>query len=293
MEKSNSNNSGLKAVIVILGLLLLGSLGYMYKLTNDSKETEKILVEEKESVLKDLSVAKDSLDSAIASNTTLSDELIAERDKVQQLMSDLEQAKTNSSSMLKYKDEAMRLRATVNNLIKQVEILKSQNTKLLTERDSTAVELTKAKKYNDTLVSKNTRLASDIEKASKLSVLNLQTVAVRQKSSGKQIETDKASRADVLKISFMIAENQIAKSGDKEYYIQVIDNKNNVLGDKKTESFGGNKMLTYSFVSVVKYENKTVKVEKDLEVQDIQEGTYFVNVYDKMTLVSKSSFVLK
>lgn len=293
MEKSNSNNSGLKAVIVILGLLLLGSLGYMYKLTNDSKETEKILVEEKESVLKDLSVAKDSLDSAIASNTTLSDELIAERDKVQQLMSDLEQAKTNSSSMLKYKDEAMRLRATVNNLIKQVEILKNQNTKLLTERDSTAVELTKAKKYNDTLVSKNTRLVSDIEKASKLSVLNLQTVAVRQKSSGKQIETDKASRADVLKISFMIAENQIAKSGDKQYYIQVIDNKNNVLGDKKTESFGGNKMLTYSFVSVVKYENKTVKVEKDLEVQDIQEGTYFVNVYDKMTLVSKSSFVLK
>jgi hypothetical protein len=38
----------------------------------------------------------------------------------------------------------------------------------------------------------------------------------------KQIETDKARRADVLKISF-IAENQIAKSGDKVYYVQVID----------------------------------------------------------------------
>jgi hypothetical protein len=30
------------------------------------------------------------------------------------------------------------------------------------------------------------------------------------RSSGKQIETDKASRADVLKISFTIAENQMA-----------------------------------------------------------------------------------
>jgi hypothetical protein len=50
-----------------------------------------------------------------------------------------------------------------------------------------------------------------------------------------QIETDKARRADVLKISFTIAENQIAKSGDKVYYVQVIDSKNNVLGDKKID----------------------------------------------------------
>jgi KaiC/GvpD/RAD55 family RecA-like ATPase len=53
------------------------------------------------------------------------------------------------------------------------------------------------------------------------------------RNSGKQIETDKASRADVLKISFTIAENQIAKSGDKVYYVQVIDSKNNVLRDRK------------------------------------------------------------
>jgi hypothetical protein len=53
-------------------------------------------------------------------------------------------------------------------------------------------------------------------------------VKLRNKS-----ETDKARRADMLKVSFTIAENQFAKSGDKTYYVQVIDSKNNVLGDKK------------------------------------------------------------
>ena len=90
----------------------------------------------------------------------------------------------------------------------------------------------------------------------------------------------------------MIAENQIAKSGDKTYYVQVIDSKSNVLGDKKTEMFG-EKSLTYSFVTSVKYENKTVKVEKDLPVTDIQSGSYFVNIFDKAELVSKTSFTLK
>ena len=112
------------------------------------------------------------------------------------------------------------------------------------------------------------------------------------RSSGKQIETDKASRAAILKISFTIAENKVAKSGDKTYYVQVIDSKNNVLGEKKTESFGSNS-LTYSFVTTVKFQNKTVDVSQDLPGKDFEKGTYFVNVFDNGELVSKSSFSLR
>jgi hypothetical protein len=291
VQKKN-NNSGLKAVIVILSLLLLGSLWYVYKVTNDSKATETILISEKDAVLKDLSIAKDSLNAAISSNTTLSDELISERDKIQQLIADVEKSKGDLASMSKYKAEASTLKNKVSFLMKQVSVLKKENEKLLVQRDSTATVLGETKKYADTLVEQNFKLANTIEKGSKLSVLNLQSSAVKQKSSGKQISTDKASRADVLKISFMIAENQIAKSGDKTYYVQIIDSKSNVLGDKKTETFG-DKTLTYSFVTSVKYENKTVKVEKDLPVKDIQSGSYFVNIFDKAELVSKTSFTLK
>jgi predicted phage tail protein len=287
------SNSGLKAIIVILTLLLLGSLGYMYKLSNDSKDTMTLLIGEKESVMKDLEIAKQSLDEAIASNTVLSDELIIEKDKIQQLMADLEKTKsTDASAIAKYKEEAQKLQNKIAVLMKQIEGLKNENASLTTKIDSTNTALVRSKNINDTLISQNDNLARKVERGSKLAVLNLQASAVKQRSSGKQVETEKASRADVLKISFMIAENQIAKSGDKTYYVQIIDSKNNVLGDKKTQEFG-EKTLTYSFIATVKYENKTVKIEKDLPVSNIQEGAFFVNVFDKDELVSKTNFSLK
>ena len=177
-------------------------------------------------------------------------------------------------------------------LMTENEGLKKANTTLTTQRDSTVVVLGESKKYNEVLVGQNEELSKAVEKGSKLSVLNMQTSAYKLRSSGKQIETDKASRADVLKISFTIAENKIAKSGDKTYYVQVIDAKNNVLGDKKTENFG-DASLVYSFVTNVKYENKTVQVTEDLPGKDFAKGTYFVNVFDKSELVSKTSFTLK
>ena len=291
-EENKQNNGGLKAAVVILALLLLGSLGYIYKISNDSQVVQTKLLSEKELVLKDLTDAKDSLNVAISSNSTLSDELLLERERVEKLIVEVEKAKDGAASMQKYKVEAGRLKNSVNNLMKEVAQLKMQNEKLMVERDSTSTALGDSKRLNDTLSLQNNKLATVVEKASKLTVLNLQSSAIRQKSSGKQISTDKASRADVLKISFMIAENQVAKSGDKNYYVQIIDPKNNILGDKKTENFD-DKSLTYSFISSVKYENKTVQVSKDLPVQDIAEGMYTVNIFDRNELISKTTFTLR
>ena len=55
----------------------------------------------------------------------------------------------------------------------------------------------------------------------------------------------------------------------------------------------GSQSLTYSFTTTVKYENKTVEVSQDLPGKNFEKGTYFVNVFDKTELVSKSSFTLK
>ena len=294
MENQNGN-SKLKAVIAILAILLVGSLIYIFKLTSDAKTLETTIVEtksEKESVLKDLEALKASYDEAIAENTTMSDELIAEREKVAKLIVELKNSKGDNASLRKYKDQYKALEQKMRNLMQEVEVLKAQNQTLTTNLDSTKVVLEDSKKYNQVLVGQNEELAKTVEKGQKLTVTNLKTAAYKQRSSGKQIETDKASRADLLQISFTIAENKIAKSGDKVYYVQVIDAKNNVLGDKATVTFGDTS-LTYSFTTTVKYENKTVEVKEQLPGKDFAKGTYFVNVFDKGELVSKSSFSLR
>ena len=291
-QKSNSN---LKAVIAILAVLLVGSLVYIFKVTSDAKKVQTELTTtttEKESVMKDLAALKSTYDAAIAENTSMSDELISEREKVVNLMADLKKSKGDVASLSKYKRQYQALDTKMKGLMQEVEVLKKENASLTTQRDSTITVLGESKKYNEVLVGQNEELSKTVAVASKLTVLNLRTAAYKLRSSGKQIATDKARKADILRISFTIAENQVAKSGDKTYYVQVIDSKNNVLGDKKTESFG-DKTLTYSFITTVKYENKTVEVSQDIPGKNFEKGTYYVNVFDNGELVSKSTFVLK
>ncbi len=293
--ESQNGNSKLKAVIGLLALLLIISLVYIFKLTSDAKTLETTITttkSEKEDVMKDLAALKATYDDAIAENTAMSDELIAERDKVVKLMAELKAAKGDNASLQKYKSQYKALEVKMKGLMQEVEVLKAQNQDLTTHLDSTKVVLEDSKKYNQVLVGQNEELAKTVEKGSKLTITNLKTASYKVRSSGKQIATDKASRTDMLKISFTVAENKIAKSGDKTYYVQVIDAKNNVLGDKATISFGDTS-LTYSFTTTVKYENKTVEVSEQLPGKDFEKGTYFVNVFDKGELVSKSSFSLR
>jgi predicted nucleic acid-binding Zn-ribbon protein len=293
--ENQKNNTSLKAIIIVLSLLLAGSLFYIYNLTSKTTEltTQVTAVKsEKENILKELGELKATYDAAIAENTTMSDELIAERDKIVTLMAQLKKSKGDTASMAKYKEQFVALQSKMNALMQEVDVLKVQNKKLTTNLDSTEVVLEESKNYNKTLVGQNEELSKTVEKAAKLSVLNLKTLAFKKRSSGKEIETDKASRADVLRVSFTIAENSVAKSGDKNYYVQIIDIKNNVLGEKATVVFA-NQTLTYSFISTVKFENKTVQVQQDLSGKNFEKGTYFVNVFDKNELVSKTSFTLR
>jgi len=291
MEDQKSSSS-LKAIIAVLAVLLVGSLIYIFKVTSDvtTVQTElKTTMTEKESVMKDLQALKTTYDIAISENTSMSDELIQERDKVVNLMADLNKSKGDVS---KFRTQFNSLQSNMKALMAENEGLKKQNTTLTTQRDSTVVVLVETKKNVETLAGQNEELAKAVEKGSKLTVLNTTGSAFKLRNSGKQIETDKASRADVLRVRFTIAANQIAQSGDKTYQVQVIDSKNNVLGDKKTEMFGDN-TLTYSFATKVAYENKTVNVSEDLKGKDFAKGTYYINIFNKGELVSKTSFVLK
>jgi peptidoglycan hydrolase CwlO-like protein len=282
--------------VIILALLLMGSLAYVYKLQQDKDAVDSSLsktLTEKEKFQAELESKIAEYDVAIADNTALKGELEEEQAKIMELLEKIKKSDGSVAELTKYKTQYVKLKREMDNLIAENNVLKENNSTLTKNLDSTNVVLTNAKTANDTLVAKNQNLSKTVEKAQRLSVLNLTTLAVKQKGSGKQINTDKASKADVLKIGFTIAENQVAKTGDRTYYVQVIDSKNNVLGEKKTESFGTT-YLPYSFQKTIKYENKTVQVQEDLSVKNISAGTYFVNVFDKKgELVSKSSFQLR
>ncbi len=288
-------STGLKVAVAVLAIGLIGSLGFNFKQSQDVETKQIAFAEvntEKNTVLANLNELKLKYDSAIAENTSMSDELIVERDKVVKLMNEVRVAKNSTKSIDGFKQKYYDLNNKMNSLIAENEGLTKMNSSLVVQRDSTITVLNNAKIEKENLVTQNTEMTKTIEVASKLTVSNLKATAFKVKNSGKQIATDKASRADALKIDFTIAENKIAKTGDKDYYVQVIDANNNIVGEKKTINFD-EKELNYSFISNVKYENKAVDVSELLPGKDFPKGNYFVNVFDEKELVSNSSFVLR
>jgi Holliday junction resolvase len=298
---NSRNNKGLKALVAILALLLAISVFFNFRSLKETKSlTSKFesVKSEKDKVLDSLEVLKNTYEVAISEKTTLSDNLQLEKKKVENLISELKKSKGDATAMASFRKKFNALQENMKSLIAENDILKKSNESLTVQKDSVITVANIQKKNNDTLMIKNETLATKVEKGSKLVVMNLKTQSIKQKSSGKIVETDKASKANKLKISFSIAANEIADSGEKTYYIQVIDSKNNVLGEKKVEEFG-EESLTYSFISKVPYENKSVDIVEYLSLdetkkgEEFEKGTYFVNVFDKNVLASKASFALR
>ena len=170
-DQKNNSNSSLKIIIGILAVILIGSLVYTYKISTDATQVQTELqstMTEKESVMKDLQELKTTYDAAIGENTSMSDELIKERDKVVNLMNDVSKSKGDAS---KFRSHYQKLQSNMRVLIAENESLKKENVTLTTQRDSTVVVLGESKKYNEVLVGQNEELSKTVEKGSKLSVL--------------------------------------------------------------------------------------------------------------------------
>jgi DNA repair exonuclease SbcCD ATPase subunit len=294
MEKEEKKvNDGLKIATIVLALLLAGSLFYIYKISDEAKTTETQLVSEKDKIMADLEALKAEYDIAINEKTALSDELVAEKEKIENLIAELEKANGDLASLQRFKQEAINLRREKESLMVQNETLKKENTKLTVKIDSTNVVLKEAVVKNETLSQENSTLNSTVEKGSQLIVVNPKAEAYKIKSSGKEVLTDKGSRADQIRICFTIVENKIAKEQEKTYYIQVIDIKNNLLGDKKTESFG-EQSLPYSAQAKVSYVGKTVNVCEAIVNKDgFPKGSYTVNIFDGSNMISTSTLTLR
>jgi hypothetical protein len=287
-----NKNKWLTALVVLLGLLLFGSIIYTYKMSNENKALEDNMISEKLSIQKDLAVIKDSLDVAIASNTTMSEDLMIERDKVVKLIEEINNSKSDIASLQAIKNQFSKLKSEVVSLVKENNVLKKKNERLLFQRDSTKIALAKIQKDIDTIASKNKNLIKEVEKGSKLSILTPQVTTFKKKNSGKLVPTDKARNTDIFTINITISENQIAKSGLKLYYIQVLDSDNNILGEKNTVKFD-NRSLSYSYVARINFQNNLVQNSTDLPVKDLKKGLFFVNVFDKNEIVAKTTFQLK
>ena len=283
--KKDNNTQGFKIIIIILSFVVLSSLFYIYKISDRTKNIIVSLREEKLIILQDLEKSNLFLDQAISSKTNLNSQLTLEQEKVKKLIVEIKNNNLNLNQINK-------LKRGVNNVNERIIVLMKELNYYKKKADSTNLILNKEKILNDTLTNTNQVLSKKVTEGSKLYYYNLETVAYKLRSSGKKIETEKASKADFFNISFSIGENKLVKPSANTLYIQIIDSKNKILGVRKSKNFG-DKTLVYSIQTRVNYKNKTIKIDEDIPVQNLEEGLYSVNVFDNSNVILKKKFNLR
>ncbi|WP_341214553.1 chromosome partitioning protein ParA [uncultured Wocania sp.] len=294
MENSKTS-TGLKVALGIALVLFLGTLFYTFNLKSESDKNNKELTEQKQLVMNDLNAMAKQYDEAIGENKVANNNLIEARTRIQGLIDSLKISETNVKSLWRYKQKYASLQKEMDVLLAQNDSLRVENSYLATSLDSTRVRLEERTMFTDSLLVQNTALAEVVENAAVLNTVGLKGFGVIERTSGKLIPTERASRVDKIRVCFTVAKNALVQAGDQELYVQVIDPKNNTLGSNEQVQFG-EKTLNYSIISKFNYENGSLNICEFVASkgkESFEKGRYTVNVFNEKDLVSSSEFTLK
>lgn len=294
MENEVKNNDKkLKWLIGTLAVLLIALTVFTVNMYSDFQENTGNLEIEKQSIELELEELLVNYDKAIEESDFKDRELIAARERIEQLLDSVKDMEANTQLIRRYRNEIGKLKSEKDHLFKKADSLQMVASNLQMERDSTFVRLDQKTRYADSITIQNEALSKVIVKGAALKVSGLKAEGVFQRRSGKVIETDKSRRADQIRTCFSLNENEIAEAGNKLLYVQVINPKNNVIGEKATVNFEEN-TLTYSAATAVYYENDAIDVclMIDGKGDDLVAGDYVVNVFEGPRLLSTSRLKL-
>lgn len=294
MEENKKSNTNL--IIIALAVLLLGALAYTFYTGSEHKKLTDAIEVEKLEIEQNLDSMIVRYEDAIAEKTSMSGELIIERDRIIALRDSIKDLKVINYSMLRrYKGEISKLEESNKKLFLLNESLTSSNQLLTTNLDSAKVVITRQLAKNDTLTTQNLTLAQKVAIGSELKISTAKVLAMKERSNGKLVETARANNTDALRINLTIVKNDIAEKGDRQVYIQIMDAQGKTVSQKGTFTLYDNTQVSYSDLSMVNYMNEAIDLISLVEVnRDLMKaGIYAVNIYIEDKFVGATKFVLK
>lgn len=295
MEEKNKSNS--KIIVVVLALLLVGALAYTFYNKNEHKKLTNAIEEEKEEIEQNLDNMIVKYEDAIGQNTSMSKELAFERDRIVALRDSIKQLKgTNYNLIRRYRKEIAKLEETNKRLFFMTDSLTGINSVLKVNLDSARVNISRQIAVNDTLTMTNLDLSEKVAIGSVLKVNSAKILAMRERTSGKLVETARARNTDAFRINFTIAKNEISEKGERKIYIQIIDvTTGNTIASKGEITLLNDKKANFSDSTTVNYLNEAIDIVSLVEVDRdlIERGVYLVNIFIDNKLSGVTQITLK
>lgn len=291
---NDNQTKNFKRIIIFLIILLVGLGAYTLILFQDSQENQKDLQEQKMAIAQELGDLKGTYDALLQDYQLQDQELIQARARIAQLLDSVESAKPSMAIIKRYRIEIARLKEERTMLFARADSLIQVTQSLSFMVDSTRVVLNQTRLESDDLRQKNKDLELILEKGAQLQIIDFSSSAVIVRRSGKIVDTKRASRADKIRACFTITPNAVAAPGERNLYLQVINPKNNLIGNRMT-SEQGQERLYYSATTQVDFQQEEIDVCIMVGAQedDLIAGRYVLNLYQDSTRLATTTMLLK
>lgn len=289
---------------VVILILLAGCI-YLFMSKSQMAQQNATVIQQKTQSFDSLNTEQASLKAEFDAANVKIDQLVSENSKLDSMLqgdkaamaklqgqirsiltkknatqAELDQARTMIASL---NDKSKEYEARIAELEKENTVLTGQNKVLTKERDSTVTQNIAMKQL-----------------ASVLHASNISLEAIRLKKNGKEKETSKAKKADVIRMTFDIDENRIAESGTKLLHLRILAPDGTTLNS----AANGSGMITTAKGDHLSYTlAKSVSLTQNQKVAgvtadwkqngDYVKGIYKVEIYHEGYVIGAGEVTLK
>jgi|ERR1019366_877845 hypothetical protein len=226
-EEKKSNKKGIFIFLIALLALGNGAFVWLWLQERERANTEVIVKEqvivERDNVKVDLLDLQDQYATLQTNDKAIQADIDAKRVEIAGLLEQAELHKNDAAIIAKLRYETTTLRRIMKHYIIEIDSLNTLNKTITAEKDKVSEDLNSEKSITSQLNKDKSALQNTVDLAAALKATGPKAEGVKFKSGGKkESETNKASRVEKIKVSFVLSENKIAKAGIRPIYVRIV-----------------------------------------------------------------------
>jgi hypothetical protein len=286
---------------ISIGVLLAIIAVMAWMLVNQKRE---IVIKEKDSGNMQMEL-QGQLDSLLAEHERVKmsygqlSNSLAERDSIINVKAmEIKKLLGSKSELAVVKRKLAQLQQITQVYEQQIDSLFTVNRKLKAENEKIKIDYNLEQQKTSDLSKDKDALNEKITGAAVLKAYKISAVAYKSRGVDKEKVTDKAVRADKIKVCFTVSENKLVSSGYKRFFVRIAHPDNTILtrGPAYTFQFLG-QTLQFSAMETLNYEGNAADVctfyERPVNGAELVKGRYVVNVFTEDREIGQTSFELK
>lgn len=294
------NNKLIIGIIAALSVALIAIIiAFIVQSVNQSKQIEQLEVEKERMELEheyaDLAeqYALYEGQKMVLKNDSLIERLEAEQIKVQRLYEELKSEKaTNAKRIAELRAELETLRGIMRVYVAQIDSLNQENKSLRAENRKVRKKYEEVSERAEVLLNERDSLNEKVTIASKLDAVNVKVTPIR--TNGKVAKRIK--QIDKLQITFAIAKNVTAATGEKMIYARLRKPDGDIMikNDNNLFTFEGSE-IPYSCAKMIEYAGEEIgEVVMYWDVDEfLYPGAYEIEIFADNYVIGRGAFSLE